>query len=338
MRAAVLVEPSKIVLERRPCPQPVPGDVLVAVRRAGLCGSDLHYFDGSSPVDMPLILGHELAGEIVALGPGVTNRRIGDRVIIEPTIPCGHCFPCRRGKYNCCDHIDMIGIGRPGGFADYVTVPANYAHLMPAAMSFEHGAVVEPFTIGAQILHRAEPRPCDTIVLTGLGPIGLTVITLLKAWHKEVRVIGIDLVTERIANARGYGCDIVLNAREVDVVKKVMELTKDEGAAIVIECAGTPATIQQTVQLVATGGRIVIAGVTFRDICFPGRSFTKKEVEIYGSRNNAGHFPKVIEFISQNPEIAQRYISAVLPFEEITAAFQWAKGKPNEVTKILLKL
>lgn len=338
MRAAVLHAPGRLTLETRPRPAPSAGEVLVAIRCAGICGSDLHFFDGANPMSLPQILGHELAGEIAELGAGVTTRRVGDRVVIEPGIPCGKCFPCRRGKYNCCDALDMIGVVRAGGFADFVTVPAAYAHPMPAGMTFEQGALVEPFSIGAQMIHRAEPRDGDTLVLIGLGPIGLTALILLKAWHPTVRVIGLDLVPERIAQAKNFGCDIVIHPKEQDAVKTVMELTNGEGAAIVIECAGSPFTIGQTVHLVASGGRIVIAGVTFKDVTFPGRALTKKEVEIHGTRNNAGHFPRVMEFLADHPDIARRFISATMPFEKIAAAIQWATDKPNEVIKILLEI
>jgi L-gulonate 5-dehydrogenase len=339
MRAAVLVEPGRLVVGEQPRPQAGAGEVLVAVRRAGLCGSDLHFVDGSSPLPrLPQILGHELAGEVAALGPGVSSRAVGERVVIEPGIPCGKCFPCRRGKYNCCDAIDMIGVVRPGGFADFLAVPAAYAHPMPAAMTFEQGALVEPFSIGAQMLHRAQPRPGDTLALIGLGPIGLTALILLKAWHPQVRVIGLDLVPERIAQARAFGCDLTVNPKEQDAVKSVLEHTGGEGAAVVIECAGSPFTIGQTVHLVASGGRIVVAGVTFKDVAFPGRSLTKKEVEIFGSRNNAGQFPRCIQFLAAHPDIARRFVSATLPLARIAEAVAWARDKPNEVTKIILEV
>ena len=338
MRAAVLHAPNQLSIEQRPVPSPARGEVLVAIRRAGVCGSDLHFFDGSSPMPLPQVLGHELAGEVVALGEGVTCRRVGERVVIEPGIPCGRCFPCRRGKYNCCDQIDMIGVLRAGGFADFITVPEAYAHPMPARMTYEQGALVEPFSIGAQMIHRAEPRGGDTLVLIGLGPIGLTALILLKAWHPRLRVIGLDLVPERIAQAKAFGCDVTINPRENDAVKTVMDLTQGEGAAIVIECAGSPFTIGQTVHLVAAGGRIVVAGVTFKDVSFPGRSLTKKEVEIHGSRNNVGQFPRVMEFLAANPEVARRFISATMPLEKIVEAIHWAKDKPNEVTKIVLEV
>ena len=338
MRAAVLHAPNQLSIEQRPAPEPARGEVLVAIRRAGVCGSDLHFYDGSSPMPLPQVLGHELAGDIVALDEGVTRRRVGERVVIEPGIPCGRCFPCRRGKYNCCDHIDMIGVLRPGGFADFVTVPEAYAHPMPVGMTYEQGALVEPFSIGAQMIHRAEPREGDSLVLIGLGPIGLTALILLKTWHPTVRVIGIDLVPERIAEAKGFGCDVTINAKDQDAVRTVMELTNGEGAAIAIECAGSPFTIGQTVHLVAAGGRIVVAGVTFKDVSFPGRSLTKKEVEIHGSRNNVGQFPSVMAFLAAHPEVARRFISATMPLEKIDEAIHWAKDKPNEVTKIVLEV
>ncbi len=335
MKAAVITEPYRISVRDVPKPAPGPEEVLVAIRAAGICGSDMHFYDGSSPIVFPQILGHELAGIVEEVGNEVRHLKAGDRVVIEPGVACGRCYPCRIGKYNCCVNIQTIGIERAGGFAEYVAVPEKYAHRMPDGMSFEVGALVEPFTIGAQIVDRAGIRPGHTVTVIGTGPIGLTVIVLLKRLH-NVKLFAVDVVPERLDKALRFGADVPINAGERDPIEAIAELTNGEGSNIVIECVGAKRTIEQTVDMVSHGGRIVVAGVTFQDVSFHGRSLTKKEVEIVGSRNSAGKFPSVIDFLNRNRDIADLFITHNMPFQQTSEAFQIAKTKPDEVTKIIL--
>ncbi|WP_116189217.1 zinc-binding alcohol dehydrogenase family protein [Paenibacillus taihuensis] len=337
MKAAIMTKPFQIGIEEVPKPVPKPNEVLVKMEAAGICGGDIHYYDGTHPYAVyPQIYGHELSGVVVSVGADVTKLAVGDPVIVEPTVACGSCYPCRIGKYNCCVKIDMIGGFRPGGFADFVTVPEAYAHLMPDGMSHEVGALCEPFSIGAQVVHRAGAHEGAVITILGVGPIGLTALIMLKRMYRDVTVYAVDVVAERLARAKQFGADGLINPREQNTLETIMKLTGGEGSHIVIESAGLKLTMEQSIQLVSPGGRIVIVGLTNDEVTFPGVLFTKKEVEIFGSRNNAGRFPEVIDFLHRNSDIADGFVSLRMPFTDIAEALHLAKTKPGEVNKIIL--
>src|SRR5579875_1363665 len=163
-----MTKPFTIELKDVPCPSPGPDEVLVRMKAAGICGSDVHFYDGSNPyANYPQIFGHELAGVIQAVGENVKQRKVGERVVVEPAVSCGRCYPCRIGKPNACANIDMIGSVRAGGFADSLTVPEHHVHLMPDNMSYEVGALCEPFSIGAQAIARANIQPGNTVTILG---------------------------------------------------------------------------------------------------------------------------------------------------------------------------
>lgn len=337
MKVAVMTQPGCIQFSEVSAPEPEPNDVLIEVKATGICGSDLHFFSGRHPyARYPQVYGHEICGKVKAVGTSVTKFKPGDRVVVEPAVPCGECYPCRIGKYNCCSNIDMVGLVRQGGFAEQLTVSADHVYKIPDSMSYEIGALCEPFTIGAQIVSRANPRPGSTVTVLGAGPIGLTVVCLLKQLH-SVKVFVSDVVPERLQKAKMFGADEVVNAKTQDVIQHIMEATDHEGSNVVIESAGLPATMEQTIHLVSPGGRIVIAGLTQGNICFPGILFTNKEVEIYGSRNNVDKFPEVIRFLDTHQDLAHTYITHKMPFEDIVQAFEFARDKPSEVNKLVLQ-
>lgn len=337
MQAAVMTKPFTIEFQEVPRPVPRPHEVLVRVKAAGICGSDVHFYDGSNPyARYPQIFGHELAGVIEEIGSKVTTRKPGERVVVEPAVPCGECYPCRIGKTNACGNIGMIGSVRAGGFADFLVVPENHVHGMPDDMSFEVGSLCEPFTIGAQAMDRADLQPGQTVTIIGMGPIGLTILTQIKKKY-DVKVFAVDLVKERLELAQKFGADVLVNPKERDTIEAIQDLTNGEGSNVVIESAGIPLTIEQTIHLVSPGGRIVIVGLTGKDVTFPGQLLTKKDVEIHGTRHSVNKFPEVIQFLHSNPDVAKAFITQIMPFGQIEKALQTAKDFPNEVTKIVLE-
>jgi L-gulonate 5-dehydrogenase len=332
-----MIEPFRIEIRDMPEPEPGPNEALVRMQAAGICGSDLHFYDGTHPyARYPSVFGHELCGTVEKLGSDVSGLAPGDKVIIEPAIPCGRCFACRIGKGNCCPNMQFIGaFGRQGGFAEYVAVPAANLHRLPGNMREVDGALAEPFTIGAQAVSRADVRDGYTVTILGMGPIGLTILILLKALHK-VNVFAVDVVPARLEQAKRFGADVLINPKERDPLKAVEELTGKEGSNVVIEVAGLKQTMEQTIHMVSPGGRIVIVGLTRDQVSFPGVLFTNKEVEIHGSRNSAGKFPFVIDFLNRHPDICRRYITRTVPFESMADAFREAKERPHEITKIVM--
>ncbi|WP_308635085.1 zinc-binding alcohol dehydrogenase family protein [Paenibacillus silvisoli] len=337
MKAAVFRKPYDIVVSETAKPQPGPGEVLVSVRAAGICGSDLHNYDGSHPyVVYPAIYGHELSGVVAEVGDRVTRVKTGERVVIEPAIPCGSCYPCRSGKYNCCVAMQFVGsFGGQGGFADYVAVPERCIHPIPDEMDFRIGALCEPFAIGAQAVKQAGVQDGMSVTLLGMGPIGLTILILLKRLYR-VRVFAVDIVPERLETARRFGADVLINPLREDPIARIAELTGGENSNAVIEVAGLKWTMEQTIHMVSAGGRIVIVGLTSDDVSMPGILFTKKEVEIRGSRNSVDQFPFIIDFLNRNRELAEAFITATMPFGDIAHAFHEAKTKPHAVNKIVL--
>ncbi|MGM7721596.1 zinc-binding alcohol dehydrogenase family protein [Metabacillus sp. Hm71] len=336
MKAAVMTKPFTIEFQDVAKPEVGPNDVLVRIKAAGICGSDVHFYDGSNPyANYPQIFGHELSGIIEEIGSEVKDRGVGERVVIEPAVPCGDCYPCRIGKTNVCVNIRMIGSVKKGGFADYLALPENYVHVMPDDMSFEVGALCEPFTIGAQAIDRTKLKDGQTVTILGMGPIGLNILAQIKRQY-HVTVYAVDVVPERLTRAKEYGADVVVNSKETDVIQAIDEMTNGEGSNIVIESAGIPLTIEQTVHLVSAGGRIVIVGLTGEEITLPGLLLTKKDIELHGTKHSVNKYQQVLNFLQNNKDIAENFISSVLPFEQIEEAILIAKNHPNTVTKVIL--
>jgi len=336
MRAAVMTSPFNIEFRDVSRPVPGPDEVLVRVKAAGICGSDVHFYDGSNPyANYPQIFGHELAGVIEEIGEEVVSCKIGERVVVEPALPCGHCYACSINRPNACANINMIGSVRAGGFADFLTVPVDHVHIMPKDMTFEVGALCEPFSIGAQAIHRACIEGGETVAILGMGPIGLTILSQLKSAY-AVSVFAIDVVSERLELARQFGADELIDAGKQDPIRVIDEMTGGEGANIVMEAAGNAKTIEQTIHLVSPAGRIVVVGLTGQDVSFPGQLLTKKDIELHGTRHSVNLFPQVMQFLNGNSDVAKMFISHRMFFAEIEEALQLAKNEPKKVTKIVL--
>jgi L-iditol 2-dehydrogenase len=237
-RAAVLNRPGSIVLEERPVPAPGPREVLVEVTAVGVCGSDVHYYQhgriGHHVVSAPLILGHESAGRVAAVGSEVTRHAVGDRVTVEPGVPCGRCRECRAGRYNLC--ADVVFLGTPpvdGAFTDYFAIHEDFAFALPDELSDETGALMEPLSVGIWACRKADVRGGDRVLITGAGPIGLLAMQVARAFgatHVEIS----DVNEHRLALARRTGATRALRAG----------VDEPAEADAMIECSGQPAALQ----------------------------------------------------------------------------------------------
>ncbi len=330
MKAAVQYAPFDVRLEEVPVPVIKPGEVLVKIKAAGICGSDVHFFEGSHPYKMyPRIHGHELAGEIDQVGEGVSKVLPGDRVVIEPLLACGTCFPCRKGKYNCCVSLEVIGAHMDGGFSDYLAVPANKVHLIPEGMPVDLAATAEPYTIGNHSTSGAKVSAGDTVLILGAGAIGLTAIDFAKI--AGARVLVAEMSEFRKEMVLKFGADFVIDPSKEDLLARVMEITNNEGAGIVIEATGVRSVMENTENLVAAGGTIVIAGLTNEKVAFTGINFTKREMNILGTRNSAGEFPAVIDAIASGKTHADLLITKKFTFSQIVEALEYTtKNMANE--------
>lgn len=316
MRAALFNAPFNIDLVERKRPKPGPGEVLVAVRAAGLCAGDLYIYLGKNPyVAYPRVGGHEIAGEIAALGAGVSGLAIGTAVVVEPFIGCGRCYPCRVGKPNCCANLQIIGVHRDGGFAERVVAPADKIVPIPKGVDPYRASFAEPVAIGVQACRRGAVGKDDAVLILGAGPIGLALAEVARARGAKVYIA--DLSPSRLAIAAELGATI-LPAGET-LLDAAMQATNGEGMPVVIEATGNAKAMEQTADLVAAGGRIVIVGLVKKglSIALPGLDLTRKEMTIVGSRASAGCFPESLDLIARGliryPNIGSTFDLAEAP-------------------------
>jgi threonine dehydrogenase-like Zn-dependent dehydrogenase len=270
----------------------------------------MYSYLGRNPyVIYPIISGHEIAGLIAEVGDNVTGLEPGTAVVVEPFISCGQCYPCRIGKGNCCTKLQIIGIHKHGGFADYLVAPAQNIHIVPAGLSLSFASFAEPVAIGVQACRRGEISANDEVLILGCGPIGLALIEVAKA--RGARIIAADVLPDRLATAAQFGVETM--PVDDNFLAAILEHTNGEGMPVVMEATGNPKAMEQTVDLVAAGGRIVIVGLVKQGtyVNMPGLDFTRKEMTIAGSRASVNCFPESLQLLASGaityPQVATEF-------------------------------
>lgn len=315
MQAAIFDAAFAIRMAEAPKPAPKSGEVLVAVDAAGLCAGDLYIYLGRNPyVTYPRVGGHEIAGRIVGYGAETSGPAIGTRVVVEPFIGCGHCYPCRVGKPNCCANLKIIGVHQDGGFADFVAAPIDHIHVVPDGLSAFRASFAEPVAIGVQACRRGQVTADDTVLILGAGPIGLALVEVARARGAKVYIT--DIVEDRLHTAADLGATTIPSGE--GFLDEVMRITNGEGMPVLIEATGNVKAMESTVDLVAAGGRIVIVGLVKQGmtISLPGLDLTRKEMTIVGSRASAGCFPESLALLASG---AIRYPNIATPFSLASA-------------------
>lgn len=331
MRAAIFDAPFSIRMAEAPKPEPLAGEALVRVKAAGLCAGDLYIYTGKNPyVSYPRIGCHEIAGVVEAYGPGGSGPVIGTRVVVDPFIGCGHCYPCRVGKRNCCANLTIVGVHREGGFADFVTAPVENLNIVPDGLTDFEAAFAEPVAIGVQGCRRGMVSAQDTILVLGAGPIGLAIVEVARA--HGAKVYATDLSAERLSTAANLGAIPI--AGGAGLLERVLELTGGEGMPVVMEATGAAPAMEETIDLVAAGGRIVILGLVKKGqgITFPGLDFTRKEVTILGSRASVDCFPEALELLASG-KIHYPKIASSFALGEAPGVFQKLADNPMALHK-----
>jgi len=267
IKAAVLHRAEDLRIDLVDMPEITRDDqVLIKIKTVGICGSDIHYYKhgriGACVVKKPMILGHESAGGIIEVGKKVKNFKAGDRVVLEPGIPCGRCEYCRKGRYNLCDEVRFMATPPvDGALVEYVVYPAEYVYKLPDNLSFAEGALIEPLAVGIHATKMAGVESGDRIAVLGSGPIGLVTLQAARA-KGATEAIAIDINDFRLNLAEKLGATRLIKAKEEDVCQRV----KNKGVDIVFETAGTATTTRQTVEIVKKGGTIVLIGLGSQDV------------------------------------------------------------------------
>lgn len=335
MNSVVIQEPGKLVIEQRALPVPAAGEVRVRVSYAGICGSDVHIYHGHNPfAKYPRVIGHEFFGHIDSVGEGVDTARIGERVVIDPVVSCGHCYPCSVGRPNVCNELQVIGVHRDGGFSDYACAPAKNAYNVPASIPDKLASMVEPFTIAANITAFLKPTPQDTALVYGSGPMGLTVIQVLKGVYGVQNVIVTDRIEERLHMALDSGADWTINNSE----RSVADVLSAEGVrpTIIVDAACHPAILQEAILLASPAARIGMMGFSGEPSTITQQSITSKEISLFSSRLNSHRFPQVIEWMEQGKITPEKLVTHWMPAGDVEAALTLFEKDQRSCCKVLL--
>jgi len=274
------------------------GEILIKVRSAGICGSDIGAYKGVNPlVTYPRIIGHEIAGEVVEVPDGETGLLPGDRVILEPYVYCGHCYPCSIGHTNCCENLTVRGVHIEGGMAEYVSHPRHLLHKVPDNIPWNIVPLAEPLVIAMHAVKQAETLAGEHVVISGAGQIGL--LAAQYAMTIGAIPIVVDPVDERLALSRTLGVVHTINPVSGDALAEIKAITRGRMAEVVIEASGDARAIRGAIDYVAYAGRISLVGWPKGDIALPTALITKKELTVRGSRNSVGQFPESLRLISE---------------------------------------
>ena len=314
---------------------PGPREVRLHVAYCGVCGTDLHIFSGHMDprIRMPQVIGHEMSGTIEEIGPEVEGWSVGDRVVVRPLEPCGHCPACLKGHSHICQNLNFIGIDSPGAFQSAWTVPAHTLHRLPDGLSLEQAALVEPLAVACHDVRMGEVTPGEQVVVIGGGPIG-TVVSLV-AREVGARVLVSEVNPFRVEFARDLGLDVV-NPQETDLVKRVEERTDGAGADAVFEVSGTQAGASVMTDLVRTRGRIIVVAIFAEAPRLDLFRFFWRELRLCGVRvYEPRDFDRAIELAAGGRLPLDRLITATRSLHELQGVFAEMKAGA-EIMKVLI--
>lgn len=320
MRAAVLHAPRDLRVETAPEPTAGPGEVLVRVRAAGVCGTDYRIWSGGRPVRYPLIMGHEFIGEAAAVGEGVTRVRPGEPVAIEPNYSCGVCDLCREGRGNLCLKRTAIGIDVPGGFAELAAVPERCCWPAPPALAQEQLLLVEPLAVVVRAVGRGAPRPGASAAVVGVGTLGLLALQLLRA--RGCRVLALSRTERRLALARELGAESAAALGADAGLEAARAFSGRDGVDLVVETAGTPEAVGVAIGLVRPGGRVVLTGLPHAPSSVEFFQVVRREIEIRGSMIYQEEFGEALALLAAGRIQAAPLITHRFPLEGIAEAIE----------------
>jgi L-iditol 2-dehydrogenase len=342
MKAAFLDKPGHISVKDIPVPDYGPDQVLIQIHEVGLCGSDLHYYKegriGNHIVKEPHILGHESAGIIAEVGKAVEGLKPGDRVAVEPGVPCLKCNQCLSGRYNLCDSVQFMGAPPyHGTFREYLAHNPLFVHPLPDDVSFTQGALIEPLAVAYNALSKAAIQPGKPLFISGAGPIGAACLELAGIMGASPVIVSeIDGFRGRMA--AGMGADAVIDANTEDVGEKILSVTGGEGCEYGIEASGSEAGFQDTVAAVKRGGTVVLIGMGRETVAMPLTEILKKEAAIHGVYRYANCYKPVLRLLGAGKIQGERWITQRYPLAELGNAMEAALSPDTDKLKMIIQV
>jgi L-iditol 2-dehydrogenase len=343
MKALVWHGAHDIRIETRPIPQPGPGEVLVEMKAVGICGSDVklyaHGVLGTHQPSGPYVMGHEGTGRIVELGAGVEDLAVGDRVCIDPEAPCHDCFYCRRGDVNLCQHLDFKSVTTDGLLSEYAAVRAHQAFSLPDTVDFVSGTVIEPLSIAVQAVRMADLHPNDSVVILGVGSIGLLSLAVIRTLGVR-KIAAIDIRPSVLDMATRVGASVTIDNTKPGAVERVVGLWNGPGPDVVFEMAGSSETQAQAIEMVRPGGTVVMAGITpDPTAALNANRIVRSNLRVFGSVRISGDaFVTAAGLIGFGQIDVGPLISRVFPFDQAPAAFAFKEDADNNAIKCVVEV
>jgi len=338
MKAVYLKGPGVVSCVEQAMPSPLPGQALIRVRAAGICGSDLGAFRGTNQlVSYPRVIGHEAAGEIVSIPEeNPQGLRPGDRVVLDPYLFCGQCYPCSIGRTNCCTKLRVLGVQTEGAMAEFFCHPVDRLLPIPAGMSWEQAALAEPLTISLHGIHRGRLKAGEWCVIIGAGPIGLAAAMAAEAYG--ARAVLLDLVEARLAFARSLGVARTVNVGTEDAEETIRRLTDGQMAQLVMECSGAASAVRSSLAYVCHAGRVTLTGWPKEEIPLPTDVITRKEIDVRGARTSAGEFEEALALIGSRRVHMTTLVTHRISLSEVPEALREMDRRPGAYGKVLVRI
>ena len=319
-----------------PMPEVKEGQALVKIRSVGICGTDVATYRGANVnvKSYPIIIGHEVAGEVCEIDENNEyGIKKGDKVVLDPYMFCGHCYPCSQGRTNCCEDMHCLGVHCQGAMSEYFAHPISMLRKLPDDMDWDVAPVAEPLVISMHGLHTCKLQAGEHIAIIGAGAIGL--LAAMGALAYDAIPIVIDPVEERLQMARDWGIPHTINPVTQDAVAEISKLTNGRMAECVMEASGSIPGVRNTIDYAAYTGRIALTGWPKGEVTLPTNLITKKELTVRGSRNGAGECEEAIELIHSGRVHAERIITKVVPFDELPQALDDLAKRPGDFLKVI---
>ncbi len=339
MKAAVWIDYGKMEIKEVPKPIIDENEVLIKVRAAGVCKTDLHVYTGQFAYGKPPhILGHEICGEIADLGANIKGVEIGQRVLVETSVGCGVCEACRRGERHLCSTREEIGTApHTGGYAQYLKAPAKNVIPLPDEISDEEAAIFESVACPSGGLMRIGVQKGETVVVYGNGPAGIAFIQTAKALGAG-KVIVVGRNKKRLEKALHFGADVIICSKEENVIERISELTKGSGAGLVCDTTGAPKVIEEAVNVAANGGRMILYGLPAETdvLQFPVKTIIMKQLGIYGVENNVHVWEQLVKLVASGKVNLKDMVTHTFSLDKIENAFALLENPNEDPIKIVV--
>ena len=335
MKAVQIVKPNELrVIEMEKPTLDAHNNVLVKMTAAGICGSDVGIYHGTNAAaTYPRVIGHEMVGVVVETGPTAQKVKVGDRVIIDQVVPCGHCYACRKGRPNVCGNLQVRGVHIDGGYREYMAVPDTDCYLVPDSLTDAEAVMIEPTTIAVQCCSRAQLESEDAVLIIGSGALGSSILRIVRLYHPQ-KIIVADIDDAKLQEALQNGATDVINSLKEDVPARCRELTDGYGVTVSIDAACVKTSLLTALQATGNAGRVITMGFSVAPTEVNQFVITSKELDVRGSRLQNRKFQDVIDLINAGKIDLRGSISHTFPLTEAQKAFDFVDSHDPSIRKI----